>query len=127
MRIDDYWNFDSSKHLSDSWRGQIHKIHPSQRKTCKRDFCGPEGDRQSFKQLPDQIMFAEVWTKLVNRLRIENKPEWAKEKPKLDNAPTLRGIYIIDPDDREYSDILKNTSWKDLWHQPCHAKDIQAS
>ena len=88
------------------------------------DFCGPEGDRQSFKQLPDQSMFADVWTKLVNPLRIENKPEWAKEKPKLDNAPKLRGIYFVDPEDREYSeDILKNTSWKDLWHQPCHAKD----
>ena len=100
-RIDDYW-----KHLSDSWR-RIHKIQSTERKTCKWEKCGPEGDWQRFKQLPDQIMCEEVWTKLFKPLRIENKPEWAKEKPKLDNARTLRGIYIIEPDDREYSDILK--------------------
>ena len=32
----------------------------------------------------------------------------------------------LDPDDREYSEILKKTqeeNKKDPWHQPCHAKD----
>ena len=31
----------------------------------------------------------------------------ATEKPKLDNARRLRGIYFVDPDDREHSEILK--------------------
>ena len=57
-------------------------------------------------------MYEEVWTKFVKPLRIENKPEWATAKPKLDSARTLRGIYIIDPDDREYSDILKDARRK---------------
>ena len=32
--------------------------------------------------------------------------------PKLDNARKLKGIYFIGPDDREYSEILKNTRRK---------------
>ena len=31
-----------------------------------------------------------------------------KAEPKLDNARKLRGIYFIEPDDKEYSEILKN-------------------
>ena len=38
-----------------------------------------------------------------NRERLE----WAKEKPKLDNARRLRGIYFIDPDDKQYAEIRK--------------------
>ena len=35
-----------------------------------------------------------------------------KRKPKLDNARKLRGFYFIDPDDKEYSEILKNARRK---------------
>ena len=40
------------------------------------------------------------------------KQEWAKEKPKFDNARKLRGIHFLDSDDREYSEILKNARRK---------------
>ena len=33
--------------------------------------------------------------------------KWAIEKPKLDDARRLRGIYFIDPKDEESKDILK--------------------
>ena len=33
--LDDYWNVDSSKHLSDSWRG-FHKNHSFEREASKR-------------------------------------------------------------------------------------------
>ena len=32
----------------------------------------------------------------------------AIEKPSLDNAGKLRGIYFIDPDGGEFKDIMKN-------------------
>ena len=38
----------------------------------------------------------------------KEKQKWAIEKPKLDNARKLRGIYFIDADDGEFKDILKN-------------------
>ena len=42
----------------------------------------------------------------------KEKQKWAIEKPKLDNARRLRGIYFIDPDDEEFKDILKNACSK---------------
>ena len=56
---------------------------------------------------PDYV-WPEVWTKIGKAAQNREKQEGAKEKPKLDNARKLRGIYFIDPDDKEYSEILKN-------------------
>ena len=38
----------------------------------------------------------------------KEQQKWTIEKPKLDNARRLRCIYIIDPDDDEFKDIMKN-------------------
>ena len=54
----------------------------------------------------------EVWTKIGKAAQNREKQEWAKEKPKLDNARRLRGIYLIDPGDKEYSEILKSARRK---------------
>ena len=35
------------------------------------------------------------------------KLKWAIEKPRLDNARRLRGIYFIDPKDAEFKETLK--------------------
>ena len=35
------------------------------------------------------------------------KQKWAIEKPKLDNAKRLRGIFVIDPDDEEFKLTMK--------------------
>ena len=42
----------------------------------------------------------------------KEKQKWAIEKPKLDNARRLRGIYFIDLDDEEFKDIMKNARRK---------------
>ena len=54
--------------------------------------------------------------KLVKPLRIENNRNGQKKNQKLDNAPRLRGIYFIDPDDEEHREILKNARRK--WERP---------
>ena len=56
---------------------------------------------------PDYV-WPEVWTKIGKAAQNREKPEWAKEKPKLDNARKMRGIYFNDPDDTEHVEILKN-------------------
>ena len=47
-----------------------------------------------------------------NTAQNREKQEWAKEKPKLDNARRLRGIYFIDPDDQDYNKILRHARRK---------------
>ena len=49
---------------------------------------------------PDHVC-PEVWTTIGKAAQNREKQDWAKGKPKLDNARRLRGIYFIDPDDRE--------------------------
>ena len=40
------------------------------------------------------------------------KQKWAIEKPKLDNARQLRGIFFIEPDDEEFKHTTKNARRK---------------
>ena len=40
------------------------------------------------------------------------KQKWAIEKPKLDNARQLRGIFFIEPDDEEFKHTMKNARRK---------------
>ena len=44
--------------------------------------------------------------------KLREKQKWAIEKPKLDNARRLRGIYFIDPEDTEFKEITKNARRK---------------
>ena len=37
---------------------------------------------------------------------------WIIEKPKLDNARQLRGIFFIEPDDEEFKHTMKNVRRK---------------
>ena len=52
-------------------------------------------------------MWLGVWTKIGKAAQKRDKQEWANEKPKLDNARRLRGIYFIGPDDGEDKETIK--------------------
>ena len=39
---------------------------------------------------------------------MKERQKWSHEKPKLDNARKLRGIYFIDPEDKEFKETIKN-------------------
>ena len=43
---------------------------------------------------------------------LKEKQKWSHEKPKLDNSRQLRGIYFIDPEDKEFEETIKNTREK---------------
>ena len=40
--------------------------------------------------------------------KLKEKQKWSNEKPKLDNARRLRGIYCTDPEDKEFKETIKN-------------------
>ena len=44
--------------------------------------------------------------------KLKEKQKWAEEKIHLDNARKLRGIYFIDPEDKEYKETIKNARKK---------------
>ena len=56
---------------------------------------------------PDHL-WPELWRGMSKNAKLREKPEWEIEKQKLDNAKRLRGIYFIDPEDREFKETIRN-------------------
>ena len=86
-KIDDCWNVESCKPLSDSWRG-FTKFTLLKEKHPKKKTCGP-GRKIQTTTRPDYV-WPEVWTKIGKAAQNREKQEWVKEKPKLDNARKLK-------------------------------------
>ena len=57
-------------------------------------------------------LWPELSTKLGRNAKLREKQKWSIEIPKLDNARRLRGIYFIDPEDKEFKETIKNARKK---------------
>ena len=44
--------------------------------------------------------------------KLKERQKWSHEKPQLDNARKLRGIYFIDPEDKEFKETINNARKK---------------
>ena len=44
--------------------------------------------------------------------KLKEKQKWSEEKFHLENARKLRGIYFIDPEDKEFNETIKNARKK---------------
>ena len=79
------------------------------KKSVQKDICGSVGHRQKVQTTtrPENV-WPQVWTQIGNASQKREKQEWANEKPRLDNARRLGGIYFIDPDDRDHTETVKN-------------------
>ena len=111
-RIDDCCNVDANRSLSDSWK-VFTKFALLKEKPPKGYMSS--GWRLTKNQATTRLenVWLEVWTKIgTSRSEERKRQEWANEKPKLDNAQRLRGIYFIDPEDGEYKEIIKNARRK---------------
>ena len=112
-RIDDYWNIDGSRDLSDPWTGFI------QFKFTLLDKKAPDGytwswgrlTRKQFTSRPDHL-WPELWKSMGKNAKLKEKQKWSEEKIHLDNARKLRGIYFIDPEDKEFKETIKNARKK---------------
>ena len=81
-------------------RGQVSQDSPYWMKNHRMDTHGPGRDWQENKRPPDQPLCGQRFGKDMSEAsKHKEKQKWAVEKPKLNNARKLRGIYFIDPDD----------------------------
>ena len=70
-----------------------------------------------------RLFMAELWTKLGRNAQLKERQKWSHEKPKLDNARKLRGIYFIDPEDKERKPSrMLARNWKHWWLPLCLAR-----
>ena len=48
----------------------------------------------------------------MKNAKLKERQKWSHEKTQLDNARKLRGIYLIDPEDKEFKETIKNARKK---------------
>ena len=111
LRIDDCWNVDGSGDLSDLWTGFTQLTLLEEKPPDGYMWSGRRLTRKQLTSRPDSS-WPELWTKLGRNAQLKERQKWSNEKPKLDNARKLRGIYFIDPEDKEFKETIKNARKK---------------
>ena len=89
--IDDYFNIDASRDLSDSWTGFTQFTLLSEKPPEGHMWSGRRLTRRQATSRPDHL-WPELWAKLGRNAKLKEKQKWSSEKPKIDNARKLRGI-----------------------------------
>ena len=87
-------------------RGQVSQDSRYWMKNHRMDtWSGERLTRKHTTSRPD-TMWPEIWKDMSETSKRREKQKWAIEKPKLDNARKLRGIYFIEPADAELKETL---------------------
>ena len=97
-RIDDYWNIDGSRDLSDPWTGLTRFILLEEKSPNGYMWSGERLTRKQLTSRPDQ------------NAKLKEKQKWSNEKLHLENARKLRGIYFIDLEDQEFKETHQECS-----------------
>ena len=63
--------------------------------------------RKQTTSRPDSV-WPKMWKHTSDAAKSKAKQKWAIEKPKLDNAKQLCGIFFIEPEDEEFKHTLRN-------------------
>ena len=109
--IDDYWNIDGSRDLSDSWTGFTQFTLLEEKPPDGYMWSGERLTKRQGTSRPEHL-WPELWIKLGINAKLKERQKWSNEKPKLDNARRLRGIYFIGPEDKEFEETIKNARKK---------------
>ena len=110
-RIDDFWNIDGSRDLSDPWTGFTQKTLLEEKFPEGFIWSGGRLTRKQFTSSPDHL-WPELWKSMGKHAKLKEKQKWSNEKFHLENARKLRGIYFIYPEDTEFKETIKNAREK---------------
>ena len=103
-RIDDNWNIDGSRDLSDSWTGFTQFTFLDEKP--------PDGYTWSGEQTDKTASDIQARSFMARTLDGRRSKKGHMKNPKLDNARRLRGIYFIDPEDKEFKETIRNARRK---------------
>ena len=110
-RIDDYWNIDGSRDLSDPWTGFTQFTLLDEKAPDGYTWSGGRLTRKQLTSRPDHL-WPELWKSMGKHAKLKEKQKWSEEKIHFENARKLRGIYFIDPEDTEFKETIKNARKK---------------
>ena len=110
-RIDDYWNIDGSRDLSDPWTGFTQFTQLEEKP--------PDGYMWYRVEIDEKTVDIQARSFMARTLEIngkhanlKEKQKWSDEKLHLEKARKLRGINFIDPEDTEFKETIKNARKK---------------
>ena len=78
-RIDDYWNIDGARDLSDSWTGFTQFTLLDEKPPDVYMWSGVRLTKRQATSRPDHL-WPELWTKLGRNAKLREKHKWAIEK-----------------------------------------------
>ena len=93
--------------MSDTWTGFTRFTIWDEKPLDGYTWSGERLTRKQTTSRPDSL-WPEIWKDMSEASKRREKQKGAIEKPKLDNARKLRGIYFIDPADEEFKETFKN-------------------
>ena len=109
--IDVYWNIDGSRDLPDPWTGFTQFTLLEEKLPDGYMWSGVRLTRKQRTSRPDHL-WPELWKSMGKHAKLKEKQKWSEEKLHLENARKLRGIYFIDPEDKEFKETIKNARKK---------------
>ena len=121
-RIDDYWNVDVDRSLSDSRTGFTKSTFFLWKEKLPSGYMWFREPRTKIQTTarPDYL-WPEIWSGMSNAAQKNEKEEWAMEKPKLDNARKLRGVFFWKARGRQRSKTERH-----LFHRSARWRDREA-
>ena len=90
---------------------RIHKIRSTNGKATRRIHLVRGETRKQRTSRPD-VVWPDMWKLMSDAAKKKAKQRWDIEKPKLDNARQLRGIFFIEPNDEEFKLTMKSARRK---------------
>ena len=94
--IDDYWNEDGERELSDAWTGFRRFMLSNERPPDGYTWSGDKLTRKQTTSSPDNV-WPGMWKHMSDASKRKAQEKWIIEKPKLGNARQSRGIFFIEP------------------------------
>ena len=125
-RIDDYWNFDRSRDLSDPWTGFTQFTLLEEKPPDGYMWSGKRLTRKQPTSRPD-LLWPELWKSMGKHAKLKEKQKWSNEKLHLENARKLRGIYVIDLEDKDFKETILDArkNWKHQWLPLCFTRQAR--
>ena len=105
-RIDDYWNIDGSRDLSDPWTDFTQFTLLEEKPPDGYMWSAERSTRKQLTSRPDHL-WPELWKSMGKHAGVKEKQKWSNEQLHLENARKLRGIYFIDPEDKDLLCLVK--------------------
>ena len=110
-RIDDYWNIDGSRDLSDPWTGFTQFTLLEEKLLNGYMWSGERLTRKQLTSRPHHL-WPDLWIKFGRKAQLKKRHKCSNEKPKLDDARRLRGICVLDLGDKEFKETIKKARKK---------------